>query len=60
MRVKHWNAENAQLIAKERSVLVYLIVEQDVLSEHALNRKIHLACFLFNDHVVFNERAGNK
>ena len=42
------------------STLVYLIAEQDVLSEQALNIKIHLACFLLSTNEVFNKQSGNK
>ena len=36
----------------------YLIVEQGVLSEQALNSKTHLACFLFFDYVISNKQEG--
>ena len=42
------------------TTLIYLIAEQDVLSEQALNSKIHPACFLFTVYVVPNNRAGTK
>ena len=40
--------------------LVYLIAEQDVLSEQALNSKIHPARFLLSTYEVSNKRAGTK
>ena len=40
--------------------VVYLIAEQDVLSEQALNSKIHPARFLLSAYVVSNKRAGTK
>ena len=42
------------------STLTYLIVEQDVLSEQALNSKFHPTGFLFTAYVVPNKRAGTK
>ena len=43
-----------------QTTLIYLIAEQDVLSEQALNSKIHPARFLFTVYVVPNKRAGTK
>ena len=40
--------------------LIYLIAEQDVLSEQALNSKIHPARFLLSTYEVSNKRAGTK
>ena len=42
------------------TILEYLIAEQDVLSEQALNSKIHPARILFSAYVVSNKRAGTK
>ena len=48
------------LLSTMRITLIYLIAEQDVLSEQALNSKIHPARFLFTVYVVPNKEAGTK
>ena len=52
--------DSGQMFSILRSTLVYLIAEQDVLSEQALNSKIHPARFLLSAYEVSNKRAGTK
>ena len=41
-------------------IKLYLIAKKDVLSEQALNSKIHPAHFLLSTNVVSNKREGTK